>query len=441
LWKLDMRKREPSVAARIGANGRHLQLADGGKELFILGANGLTKMGVKSEKTTPVTYSATMTLDPAAERAYMFQHVKREIQNRFYEKNLHGVDWNALTDEYTRFLPHIDNNYDFSEMLSELLGELNVSHTGSRYYPRSSGESTASLGLLYDWNYAGPGLRVAEIVEGGPFDHANTMLRSGAIVKSINRTPVTADIDFASLLADLSGKKTLVEFTLPEGGDAIEEVVMPISTSKMNQLLYRRWVRQRAADVDSLSGGRLGYVHLPQMDDAAFRQIYIDLLGKYVDREGVVIDTRFNGGGRLHEDIEVLFSGDKYLTQVIRGQDICDMPSRRWNKPSIMLQCESNYSNAHGTPWVYKYKKLGKLVGAPVPGTMTSVNWETLQDPSLIYGIPVIGYRTAEGNYLENSQLEPDILILNDPARIVKGEDQQLKAAVDALLRQIDAKK
>ncbi len=440
LWKLDMRKREPSVAARIGANGRHLQLADGGKELFILGANGISKMGVKSEKTTPVTYSATLTLDPAAERAYMFQHIKREIENRFYEKNLHGVDWKGLTSEYSRFLPHIDNNYDFSEMLSELLGELNVSHTGSRYYPRSSGETTASLGLLFDWNYGGPGLRVAEIVEGGPFDHANTILRRGAVIKSINRTPLTADIDYTSLLADLSGKKTLVEFTLPEGGDAIEEVVMPVTTAKMNQLLYHRWVRQRAADVDSLSGGRLGYVHLPQMDDAAFRQIYIDLLGKYVDREGVVIDTRFNGGGRLHEDIEVLFSGDKYLTQVIRGQDICDMPSRRWNKPSIMLQCEANYSNAHGTPWVYKHKNLGSLVGAPVPGTMTSVNWETLQDPSLIFGIPVIGYRTAEGNYLENSQLEPDILILNDPARIVKGEDQQLKAAVDTLLRQIDGK-
>jgi C-terminal processing protease CtpA/Prc len=264
------------------------------------------------------------------------------------------------------------------------------------------------------------------------------MLRPGAVIKSINRQQITPQTDYSSLLADLTNKKTLVEFSLD--GNTLEEVVLPISTATMNGLLYRRWVDQRAAEVDSLSGGRLGYVHLPQMDDSAFRGIYIDLLGKYVDREGVVIDTRFNGGGRLHEDIEVLFSGDKYLTQVIRGQDICDMPSRRWNKPSIMLQCESNYSNAHGTPWVYKYKKLGKLVGAPVPGTMTSVNWETLQDPSLVYGIPVIGYRTAQGNYLENTQLEPDVDILNDPAKIVKGEDQQLRAAVETLLRQIDGK-
>lgn len=139
----------------------------------------------------------------------------------------------------------------------------------------------------------------------------------------------------------------------------------------------------------------------------------------------------------MHEDIEILFSGHKYLTQVIRGRESCDMPSRRWNKPSIMLQCEANYSNAHGTPWVYSHRKLGKLVGAPVPGTMSSVNWVTLQDPSLIFGIPVIGYRTEEGNYLERTQLEPDILILNNPETIVKGEDLQLKAAVEQLLKDI----
>lgn len=439
LWKLDLRKREPSVAARIGANGRHLALADKGKELFILGANGMTKMSVKSEKTTPISYSASMTLDPAAERQYMFNHVRQEVLNRFYEKSLHGVDWKAMTDNYATFLPHIHNNYDFAEMLSELLGELNVSHTGGRYYPSGNALRTASLGLLYDWDYKGKGIRVAEIVKDGPFDHANTSMRPGAVITSVNRTPVTPDVDITVLLADLAGKKTLIEFDCD--GKTVEEVVLPVSTATFNSLLYKRWIRQREADVDSLSGGRLGYVHLPQMDDAAFRQIYIDLLGKYVDREGVVIDTRFNGGGRLHEDIEVLFSGDKYLTQVIRGQDICDMPSRRWNKPSIMLQCEANYSNAHGTPWVYSHKKLGTLVGAPVPGTMTSVNWETLQDPSLVYGIPVIGYRTDKGNYLENTQLEPDILVLNDPADIVKGKDTQLKVAVETLLRQIDSKK
>lgn len=113
------------------------------------------------------------------------------------------------------------------------------------------------------------------------------------------------------------------------------------------------------------------------------------------------------------------------------------MPSRRYNHLSIMLQCESNYSNAHGTPWVYSHQKIGKLVGAPVPGTMSSVNWETLQDPSLVFGVPIIGYQLPDGSYLENTQLEPDIFILNRPETVVKGTDLQLEAAVRELLKDI----
>jgi tricorn protease len=177
------------------------------------------------------------------------------------------------------------------------------------------------------------------------------------------------------------------------------------------------------------------------MNDESFRTVYSDILGRYNHCDGIVIDTRFNGGGRLHEDIEVLFSGKKYLTQEIRGKDACDMPSRRYNKASIMIIGEANYSNAHGTPWVYKHKGMGLLVGKPVPGTMTSVNWETLQDPTLYFGIPVVGYRTAEGTYLENSQLEPDLDVENTKELVVKGRDEQLEAAVEALLKQIDAEK
>ena len=437
LWKTNLRKHETAMVSKMNTSGRRMQFDKSGDNLFLLSEDGMSRMPVSSESIKPITYSAVAKLDTKAERDYLYNYVKQEVKNRFYETTYHGCDWEGMTEAYAKFLPHINNNYDFQEMLSELLGELNASHTGARYYAPNRGETTASLGLLYDWSHYGPGLKVAEVLEGGPFDHANTIIKKGSIVEKINGVEITDSTDFTALLADIAGKKTLV--TIFNGGNSVDEVVLPITSGQMNNLLYERWVKQRAADVEKLSGGRLGYVHLRSMDDENFRNIYIDLLSKYVDKEGIVIDTRWNGGGRLHEDIEVLFSGDKYLTQVIRGQDICDMPSRRWNKPSIMLQCEANYSNAHGTPWVYNHKKMGKLVGMPVPGTMSSVNWITTQDPTLIFGVPVIGYRTAEGNYLENTQLEPDIKIANDPAVIVTGEDQQLRKAVEVLLSDIDS--
>ena len=436
LWKMDLRKHETKLLHKTNSDWASLSLDKEGKTLFLLGGRSMQKM--EGEKLKPITYQAEMRLDLAAERDYMFNHVYKQEKQRFYNLNMHGIDWEAMTAAYRKFLPHVNNNYDFQEVLSEYLGELNVSHTGGRYRPGASGDATANLGLLFDWQFEGKeGLRIAEVVEKSPFDHANSKVRAGHIIEKIDGEPITATTDYAALLNKKAKKKTLVSIYDPATKSRWDEVVMPITSGAMSDLLYDRWVKQRAADVEKWSNGRLGYVHIRSMGDGSFRTVYSDILGKYNNCEGIVIDTRFNGGGRLHEDIEILFSGEKYLTQVIRGRESCDMPSRRWNKASIMLQCEANYSNAHGTPWVYKYKKMGKLVGMPVPGTMTTVSWETLQDPTMIFGIPVIGYRMANGNYLENSELEPDVKVANSPETVVKGEDTQLKAAVDTLLNDL----
>ena len=433
LWKVKPRIGEVKLVSKLsGAYGID---TDKDGNMYLVGGS-VRKFDPKTEKLTNVSASSSMKVDGAAEREYMLRHVFNEEREQFFRTDMNGADWPALYEAYKKFLPHISNNYDFAELLSELLGELNVSHTGGRYYPAGAKDPTASLGLLYDWNYDGKGLKVAEVVAGGPFDRATSKVTPGAIVVAVNGVEIGNEGDYTTLFNNISGKKTLVKFSSPKEGEW-EEVILPISSGKMNDLLYNRWVKAREAEVDRLSGGRLGYVHIQSMSDDSFRKIYAKILGEYIDRDGIVIDTRWNGGGRLHEDIEVMFSGKKYLTQDVHGVPTSDMPSRRWNKPSIMITGEANYSNAHGTPWVYKHLGLGKIVGMPVPGTMSSVNWETLQDPSLVYGIPVIGFRTAEGNYLENTQLEPDIKVANDPATVVKGEDAQLKAAVEELMKEI----
>ncbi len=437
LWKLDLRKREPKLVSK-GSSPAGFEMDNDGN-IYLIGRN-VRKLSPKTDKLKPITISTSLDIDPAAERKFMLDYVYNEAKERFYTPDMNGVAWDSLYENYKRFLPHINNNQDFALMLSELLGELNVSHTGGRYSAPGANAATASLGLLYDVNYKGPGLKVSEVVKNGPFDKANSEMKAGSVITAINGTVLSDNSDPLELLNKQYNKKTLVAFTTPSGAKQ-EEVVLPISSGRMNTLLYDRWVKQREHDVDSLSGGRLGYVHIKSMDDASFRTIYAKLLGKYVDKEGVVIDTRWNGGGRLHEDIEVLFSGQTYITQDVHGVPTTVMPSRRWNKPSIMLICEANYSNAHGTPWVYKRQGLGKLVGMPVPGTMTSVNWITMQDPSLVFGVPVIGMRTPEGYYLENHQLEPDIKVANDPTDAVNGIDAQLNAAVEELLREIDSKK
>ncbi len=436
LWSINCRTKETRLEIK-GAGNAPVFLDKEGKNLFLLGG-AMQKIGVSDNKKTAISYQAEMTVDQDAERQYMFDHVCTQEEKRFYVTNMHNVNWDLMKKAYSRFLPYINNNYDFAELLSEILGELNTSHTGGRYRATPQNvDATAQLGLLFSWNYSKDGLLVDEVLEKGPFDNAESKVKSGCVVEMIDGEKIITGQDYFPLLNKKGGKKTLVSLYNPATNERWEEVIKPISGGQLNSLLYNRWVKQREADVERLSNGRLGYVHIESMGDPSFRSIYSDILGKFNQKEGIVIDTRYNGGGRLHEDIEVLFSGKKYFTQVIREQETCDMPSRRWNKPSIMLIGEANYSNAHGTPWVYKHTGIGKLVGMPVPGTMTSVSWETLQDNTLVFGIPIVGYQLPDGSYLENQQLEPDYKIANSPEKLIKGEDEQLAKAVKELLKEL----
>ena len=433
LWEMDVREKSMKITKKMGQGSAHLVVKD--DNIFLLSGGNLQKVD-KGGKSTPIKFDATMELDLAAEREYMFNHVFLQTEKRFFMKDHHGVDLDMMKEAYQPFLAHINNNYDFSEMLSEILGELNVSHTGSGYRPSSrGGDATAEFGVLLDLDYKGDGLKIAEVVEGSPFDKKNSKVKAGSIIQKIDGVEITKGMDYYPLLNNKRDKTVLV--TISDGGKTWDETVKPISHGAMNELLYNRWVKHNEETVKKLSNGRLGYVHIRSMGDASYRDVYSQILGKYNLCDGIVIDTRFNGGGRLHEDIEILFSGEKYLEQVINDSVACVMPSRRYNKPSVMIIGEANYSNAHGTPWVYKYKKMGSLVGMPVPGTMSSVTWETLQDPSLYFGLPVVGYRTEQGNWLENTQLEPDVKVRNTPEKMADGVDEQLEAAVNELLKEV----
>lgn len=437
MWVHDLREKSTKLLHKMNSGWASFSTDKELGTLFLFSADKMQTMQFSNDKFKGISYNAEMKLDLTQERDFMYNYVYQEIKKRFYDVNMHDVDWEGLTKHYRKFLPHINNNFDFSEMLSELLGELNVSHTGSGYSASNSDDKTAELGLFVHHQANKKGIVIDEIVVNGPFDTFQSKVKVGDIIEKIDGNEITDKVDFYPFLDGKIGKNTLISIYSPTSGNRWEEVIKPISSGVLNSLLYKRWIKQREADVERLSNGRLGYVHIPSMGDDSFRSAYSKALGKYYEKEGIVIDIRYNGGGRLHEDIEVFFSGKKYLQQTVRGKDYCEMPSRRWNKPSIMLMNEMDYSNAHGSPWVYKHTGIGKLIGMPVPGTMTSVNWVTLQDRSLFFGIPVVGYKTAEGNYLENSQLEPDIKVPLNLEEALNGKDTQLEAAVKELLKEL----
>ena len=435
LWKHDLRENKTEIVLK-GVGGGPMEADKDGKNLFVCTGNGIKKIDLAKGKPEPVNFEANFNYRPQDEREYIFNHIWQQVKDKFYVEDIHGVDWEGYRENYKRFLPYINNNYDFRDMLSEMLGELNGSHTGARYNPQGPSLKTAALGLFLDYNYQGNGLRIEEVIKRGPFDVKKTGVTAGCIIEKIDGHDIQAGEDYNWMLDGKAGKPIRVSVYNPQSKKRFDVTVKAISKGEQQELLYKRWVDRNRALVDSLSGGRLAYVHVKEMDSRSFRTVYRELLSdKNRNREAVIVDERHNGGGWLHDDLCTLLSGRQYQSFVPHGKVVGVDPFNKWTKPSCVLMCEDDYSNGHGFPFVYKELGIGKLIGTPVAGTMTAVWWETLIDNTLVFGIPQVGCRDMRGNYCENQSLLPDVEVYNTPEDYLTGHDRQLERAVKEMLK------
>jgi tricorn protease len=436
LWVTEHRTGDTKLFVKLGVHGAGMELSADGKFIFMLADGKISKIDVESGKMEPVGINGEMTLREGEEKNYIFDHAWRLLKEKFIFPDMQGVDWEFYHTAYQKFLPYINNDYDFAEMLSEMLGELNASHTGCYYYPGSpTGDNTAALGIFYDYNYSGKGLRVAEVIAEGPLDKSESKIKAGTIIEKIDGQEITDSTDHYQFLNRKIDKLTLLSLYDPSTGTRWEETTKPITRGAENELLYKRWVRNRRREVDSLSGGKIGYIHVRSMNDESMRTVFEEALGRDLGKDAIIIDTRFNGGGNIHEQLSDFLSGKKYFDVIPHGQYVGYEPADKWIKPSIVLIGESNYSDAHLFPVAYKLKGIGKTLGMPVPGTGTFVWWERQIDQGLVFGMPMGGWKSPDGNFQENHQLEPDIKVLNDPGVVSLGRDQQIEAAVKELMK------
>ena len=441
LWCQDLKENSTKLVMKNIGYGQMIPDKKG-EHFYLCTRGGISQVTVKDGKSKSVTFEALFDYKPAQERQYIFDHAWQQVKDKFYKEDIHGIDWDGYRDAYRRFLPSINNNYDFQELLSEMLGELNGSHTGARYYASGPALATANLGVFYDDTYTGKGLKIKEIMKKSPFAIIKSEVTEGCIIEQIDGQTIEAGMDYFPMLEGKAGKKVLLSIYNPANGKRFNVSVKAISSGEQNNLLYNRWVERCRKMVDKLSNGQIAYVHVKGMDSQSFRTVYSELLSdKNRQKKAAIVDTRHNGGGWLHDDLATLLSGKEYQRFVPQGQYIGSDPFNKWVKPSCVLVCEDNYSNAHGFPWVYKELGIGKLIGAPVPGTMTAVWWETQIDPSIVFGIPQVGCVDMRGNYAENNQLQPDIEVYNKPEDSLNGIDTQLATAVKEMLKTADAKK
>ena len=434
LWCHDLKEGSTTLMMK-GIGGGGFVADKNIKNLFLCNGSSIKKIDLGSKATTNIDFEAPFNYKPAEERQYLFDHVWRQVADKFYDPKMQGVDWEYYRKVYEKFLPYINNNFDFAEMLSEMLGELNASHTGCRYYAGGASLSTAALGTFFDPNYEGDGLKIQEVIKRGPFAVKKNEVTAGCIIEKIDGEAIKAGKDYNALLDGKTGKN--VRLTIKNTkGKTFDLTIKAISQGDQQELLYKRWVDRNRAIVDSVSKGRIAYVHVKAMDSESFRTVYSELLSdKNRNKDAVIVDERHNGGGWLHDDLCTLLSGKQYQEFVPHGKVVGKDPFNKWTKPSCVLICEDDYSNGHGFPWVYKELGIGKLIGAPVAGTMTAVWWETLMDRSLVFGIPQVGCRDMRGTFGENTTLYPDVEVYNSPEDYITGHDTQLIRAVEEMMK------
>ncbi len=438
LWSTNLRTKETKMAIKLGARSGSLQWDRKMENLYLLSSGKISKIDLKSNKKEGVKINSEMEFDAQAERQAMFDHVWIRTNAIFYHPNFHGIDWNLMKEEYSRYIPHVGNAHEFAEVLSEMLGELNVSHAGARgrSHDVKNADETGALGIFFDYKHDGNGILITEIIKDGPLDKSKFNVKSGMIIKSINGKTIDTNRDHASLLNRTAGKFTLLELLDPTTGKSSQITMKPITQNQQNRLLYKRWVKINEEEVNEKSNGQLGYVHIPGMSDGPYRSIYQDMMGKYFERKGIIVDTRFNGGGDLVADLAMFFTGEPFISYETEEKVVGGEPTSRWTKPTLAIFNESMYSDGHCFASGYTDLNIGKTVGMPVPGTCSFAGWESLPNGTY-WGVVPVSAKDKQGDWMENNQTEPQIRVKNMPGMINKNIDQQLDRSIRELMQDV----
>jgi tricorn protease len=427
-----------------GALPSLIYFKDGNGSIRMTAAPGIPMMaGPMAPGSTPalVPFEAKMTVKRDEDFKEIFEQSWRFLNENFYDPHFHGADWRAVREKYRPLVKHIAMKEDLYALISLMLGELNASHLGIIGAPQAPEEVTADLGLLFDEKYRGPGLKVAEILKRGPADKRGLKLKPGDVIEAIDRKPLTDKIELARVLNDRVGETVVAQVTSnpadPKARRRVELVA--VDRRKLRPLMYQRWVDANARKVAELSKGKLGYIHIPSMDEDGLDRFLRALYSDNYDKEAIVLDVRFNGGGFTHDRVLNYLGGKEHtffmqrhggVGPVLRSTD------RRWNKPLVLLINNRSYSDAEIFPHAFRTLGLGKLVGQPTGAHVIGTGRIRLIDGS-IFMLPRTGVFTATGVNMEKQGVVPDFAVEPNPDELARGIDRQIEKAVEVLQKDV----
>jgi tricorn protease len=436
----------------LGRSAELIYFLDGAGNIRLAKASGVeAKPGTPDANTLTLPLKVKMTIKTEELYQEMFAQSWRYLAEHFYDEKFHGKDWDDVKDRYGPLVKHVALKEDLFALLYLMLGELNASHLGvSGYFPGPE-EETAELGLVFDEAYKGKGLKLAEVLKRGPADKKGIRLKPGDYVLAIDGV----ELDSAANLARVLNGKVNEAVVLQVAGapDAPPDKRRRVELTAIGrrtgwdgkggpgaaELMYDRWVARNAARVKEVSKGKLGYIHIPSMDEAGMDRFVRSLYSENYDKEAIVLDVRFNGGGFTHEQV-LNYLGSREHT-IFKHRDggqgvVMRYWDRKWNKPLVMLINNRSYSDAEILPSAFRTLRLGKLVGQPTGGFVIGTSAVRLIDGS-VFRVPRVGVYTMRGVNMEKEGVKPDVLVENHPDEMARGVDLQLEKAVEVLQAEV----
>ncbi|HUQ90624.1 MAG TPA: S41 family peptidase [Bryobacteraceae bacterium] len=413
------------------------QFATGTRDVYYLERGQILIASLDSRTSKPLAITAELDIDFQKEKNEVFQQAWTYQRDHFFDEKYNGANWDALKRLYEPLIAASRTSPEVYRLLNLMHGELNASHLGISAPPPGPGQSTlGNLGVRFDsLEYEKNGrLLIAEVLPLGPAALAE--IKIGDALSEVDGKAITAAANLHELLQHTSGKR--VELTV----SGRKVAVLPVTTAVEKTFLYRAWVEDRRAYVEKISGGRFGYVHMPDMSEESLSHLYIDLDAGNHSREGVVIDIRNNRGGFVNAYALDVFARKPYLAFQQRGRSPVGARSalgqRALELPTVLVTNQHSLSDAEDFSEGYRRLKLGRVVGEPTAGWIVYTSNQSLVDGSLLR-LPRTKVLDNDGALMEMHPRPVDVPIQRPVGESYTGKDVQLDAAVRELQQQLDS--
>ncbi|MGB4958512.1 MAG: S41 family peptidase [Saprospiraceae bacterium] len=407
---------------------------------FILTGGNIKKLNGDISKSESIDMSFTFFRNISDEFHQMFYETWAGVGENFYSEDYHGANWDKLQAYYSQFLPFVNSRTDYKELMQDMLGELNSSHTG---FSSSGNEEkvfykniTSNIGIIFD--NENPYV-VNRVIARGPSDKHDVQIRQGDVLVRVNDETVDAN---ANRDIYFTGPELCKELTLTfrRGNEFVTAMIHPVSTGSMVSDIYEEWVDRNQKQVDEMSRHKIAYVHMRNMTNPEFEKFYIDMTQDFYQKDALIFDLRYNTGGNVHDKVLSFLSQKPYLQWKYREGALTSQPNfGPAAKPIVLLINEQSLSDAEMTASGFKSLGLGKIIGTETYRWIIFTSGKGLVDGSF-YRLPSWGCYTLDGQNLEKTGVTPDIFVPQTFKDRLNDQDPQIERAVSEILNQLKTK-